>query len=68
MPACGTAIPVDRLPACRSKGALIIAAGTADLGPGQEAARTLAYHGHVAPAVVGVGVAGLPWLGARFAG
>ena len=41
------------------EGALIVAAGTADLGPAQEAARTLAFHGHAAPLIADVGVAGL---------
>ncbi len=41
------------------EGVLIVAAGTADLGPAQEAARTLAFHGYAAPLVADVGVAGL---------
>lgn len=41
------------------EGALIVAAGTADLGPAHEAARTLAFHGHAAPVIADVGVAGL---------
>jgi pyridinium-3,5-biscarboxylic acid mononucleotide synthase len=41
------------------EGALIVAAGTADLGPAREAARTLAFHGHAAPLIADVGVAGL---------
>jgi NCAIR mutase (PurE)-related protein len=40
-------------------GALIVAAGTADLGPAREAARTLAFHGRAAPLIADVGVAGL---------
>ena len=41
------------------EGTLIVAAGTADLGPAREAARTLAFHGHTAPLIADVGVAGL---------
>jgi NCAIR mutase (PurE)-related protein len=41
------------------EGALIVAAGTADLGPAREAARTLAFHGRAAPLIADVGVAGL---------
>jgi len=41
------------------QGTLIVAAGTADLGPAQEAARTLAFHGRAAPLIADVGVAGL---------
>jgi pyridinium-3,5-biscarboxylic acid mononucleotide synthase len=41
------------------EGALIVAAGTADLGPAREAARTLAFHGYAAPLIADVGVAGL---------
>ncbi|HTB42561.1 MAG TPA: nickel pincer cofactor biosynthesis protein LarB [Acetobacteraceae bacterium] len=41
------------------EGALVVAAGTADLGPAREAARTLAFHGHTAPLIADVGVAGL---------
>jgi hypothetical protein len=40
-------------------GALIVTAGTADLGPAREAARTLAFHGYAAPVIADVGVAGL---------
>jgi NCAIR mutase (PurE)-related protein len=40
-------------------GVLIVAAGTADLGPAREAARTLAFHGRAAPLIADVGVAGL---------
>jgi len=40
-------------------GALIVAAGTADLVPAREAARTLAFHGRAAPLIADVGVAGL---------
>ena len=41
------------------EGILIVAAGTADLGPAREAARTLAFHGCAAPLIADVGVAGL---------
>lgn len=41
------------------EGALIVAAGTADLGPAREAARTLAFYGRAAPLIADVGVAGL---------
>lgn len=41
------------------EGALIVAAGTADLGPAREAARTLSFHGRAAPLIADVGVAGL---------
>jgi NCAIR mutase (PurE)-related protein len=41
------------------EGALIVAAGTADLGAAREAARTLAFHGRAAPLIADVGVAGL---------
>src|SRR5262249_27258457 len=41
------------------EGVLIVAAGTADLGPAREAARTLAFHGRAAPLIADVGVAGL---------
>jgi len=41
------------------EGALIVAAGTADLGPAREAARTLVFHGRAAPLIADVGVAGL---------
>ncbi len=40
------------------EGTLVVAAGTADLGPAREAARTLAFHGCAAPLVADVGVAG----------
>jgi pyridinium-3,5-biscarboxylic acid mononucleotide synthase len=40
-------------------GALVVAAGTADLRVATEAARTLAFHGYAAPLIVDVGVAGL---------
>ena len=40
-------------------GAVIVAAGTADLPAAREAARTLAFHGHDAPVIADVGVAGL---------
>lgn len=42
-----------------TEGALIVAAGTADLGPAREAARTLIFHGCAAPLIADVGVAGL---------
>ena len=42
-----------------AEGTLIVAAGTADLGPAREAARTLAFHGRAAPLIADVGVAGL---------
>jgi pyridinium-3,5-biscarboxylic acid mononucleotide synthase len=41
------------------EGTMIVAAGTADLGPAREAARTLAFHGCAAPLIADVGVAGL---------
>lgn len=41
------------------EGTLILAAGTADLGPAREAARTLDFHGRAAPLIADVGVAGL---------
>jgi NCAIR mutase (PurE)-related protein len=41
------------------EGALIVAAGTADLAAAREAARTLAFHGRAAPLIADVGVAGL---------
>jgi pyridinium-3,5-biscarboxylic acid mononucleotide synthase len=41
------------------EGILIVAAGTADLAPAREAARTLAFHGRAAPLIADVGVAGL---------
>lgn len=40
-------------------GALLVAAGTADLATAREAARTLEFHGYAAPVVADVGVAGL---------
>lgn len=46
-------------------GALIVAAGTADLGPAREAARTLAFHGCAAPLIADVGVAGIWRLNAQ---
>ena len=46
-------------PGAPVEGALIVAAGTADLGAAREAARTLAFHGHAAPVIADVGVAGL---------
>lgn len=47
------------------EGTLIVAAGTADLGPAGEAARTLAFHGYAAPVIADVGVAGLWRLNAQ---
>jgi NCAIR mutase (PurE)-related protein len=41
------------------EGTVIVAAGTADLGPAREAARTLAFHGYAAPLIADVGVAGV---------
>jgi len=46
-------------------GAMIVAAGTSDLGVATEAARTLGFHGYAAPLIVDVGVAGLWRLMAR---
>jgi hypothetical protein len=40
-------------------GAVLVAAGTADLATAQEAARTLVFHGYAAPIIADVGVAGL---------
>ena len=40
-------------------GALVVAAGTADLAAAREAARTLEFHGHDAPVIADIGVAGL---------
>jgi NCAIR mutase (PurE)-related protein len=37
----------------------IVCAGTSDMRVGREAARTLAFHGHAAPLLADVGVAGL---------
>ena len=54
-----TAILGGLRPGTPVEGALIVAAGTADLGPAREAARTLAFHGHAAPLIADVGVAGL---------
>lgn len=54
-----TAILGGPHPAAPVDGALIVAAGTADLGSAREAARTLAFHGHAAPVIADVGVAGL---------
>lgn len=54
-----TAILGGLPPDTQVEGALIIAAGTADLGPAREAARTLAFHGCAAPLIADVGVAGL---------
>jgi pyridinium-3,5-biscarboxylic acid mononucleotide synthase len=49
----------------QTAGAVIVAAGTSDLGVAGEAARTLAFHGYVAPIIADVGVAGLWRLMAR---
>jgi pyridinium-3,5-biscarboxylic acid mononucleotide synthase len=54
-----TAILGGLPPGTPVEGALIVAAGTADLGPAREAARTLAFHGRAAPLIADVGVAGL---------
>ena len=43
----------------RATGIGIVAAGTSDLPIAAEAARTLAFHGHAAPVLADVGVAGL---------
>ena len=48
-------------------GALIVAAGTSDLGVAREAARTLSFHGFAAPLIADVGVAGLWRLLAKVA-
>ncbi len=57
--------PPDPPPDPPIEGALIVAAGTADLGAAREAARTLAFHGHAAPVIADVGVAGLWRLNAQ---
>ncbi|HET7882997.1 MAG TPA: nickel pincer cofactor biosynthesis protein LarB [Acetobacteraceae bacterium] len=54
-----TAILGGPHPDSPADGALIVAAGTADLGPAREAARTLAFHGYAGPLIGDVGVAGL---------
>ena len=54
-----TAILGGLPPGSPVEGTLIVAAGTADLGPAREAARTLAFHGYAAPLIADVGVAGL---------
>jgi pyridinium-3,5-biscarboxylic acid mononucleotide synthase len=54
-----TAILGGPHPGTSVEGTLIVAAGTADLGPAREAARTLTFHGHAAPLIADVGVAGL---------
>ena len=54
-----TAILGGPPPGTPVEGTLIVAAGTADLSPAHEAARTLAFHGHAAPVIADVGVAGL---------
>ncbi len=58
-PLSGTAILGGPHRGAPVEGTLIVAAGTADLGPAREAARTLAFHGHAAPLIADVGVAGL---------
>jgi pyridinium-3,5-biscarboxylic acid mononucleotide synthase len=60
-----TAILGGPHPGTPVEGTLIAAAGTADLGPAREAARTLAFHGHAAPLIADVGVAGLWRLNAQ---
>jgi NCAIR mutase (PurE)-related protein len=57
----GTATPDAAL----KTGAMIVAAGTSDLGVATEAARTLDFHGYAAPLIADVGVAGLWRLMAR---
>ncbi|MEJ0015846.1 MAG: nickel pincer cofactor biosynthesis protein LarB [Acetobacteraceae bacterium] len=54
-----TAILGGLPPGTPIEGTLIVAAGTADLAPAREAARTLAFHGRAAPLIADVGVAGL---------
>ena len=54
-----TAILGGPHPGVPIEGILIAAAGTADLGPAQEASRTLAFHGRAAPVIADIGVAGL---------
>jgi NCAIR mutase (PurE)-related protein len=54
-----TAILGGPHPGTPVEGTLIVAAGTGDLGPAREAARTLAFHGYAAPLIADVGVAGL---------
>lgn len=60
-----TAILGGAHPGTPVEGTLIVSAGTADLGPAREAARTLAFHGHAAPVIADVGVAGLWRLNAQ---
>lgn len=60
-----TAILGGPHPGTPVEGALIVAAGTADLGAAHEAARTLVFHGHAAPLIADVGVAGLWRLDAQ---
>jgi NCAIR mutase (PurE)-related protein len=60
-----TAILGGPHPGMPIEGTLIVAAGTSDLGPACEAARTLAFHGHAAPLIADVGVAGLWRLNAQ---
>jgi NCAIR mutase (PurE)-related protein len=60
-----TAILGGPPPGTATEGTLIVAAGTADLGPAREAARTLAFHGHAAPVLADIGVAGLWRLNAQ---
>jgi pyridinium-3,5-biscarboxylic acid mononucleotide synthase len=58
-PTSRTAILGGAPPDAPVEGALVVAAGTSDLGPAREAARTLAFHGYAAPVIADVGVAGL---------
>ena len=62
-----TAILGGPQPGVPVPGALIVAAGTADLPAAREAARTLICYGHEAPVVADVGVAGLWRLQAKLA-
>jgi NCAIR mutase (PurE)-related protein len=61
----GTAILGPAPEAALVTGAMIVAAGTSDLGVATEAARTLGFHGYAAPLIADVGVAGLWRLMAR---
>ncbi len=58
-PLSGTALLGGLPQAAPIEGAVIVAAGTADLRAAREAARTLAFHGYAAPLIADVGVAGL---------
>src|SRR5262249_45179648 len=60
-----TAILGGPHPGTPVEGALIVAAGTADLGSAHEAARTLVFHGYAAPLIADLGVAGLWRLNAQ---